>query len=167
MFDNIGGKIKTLAQVICWLGIIASVITGFSMWRYSFGSGLLMMILGGLSSWVGSFLIYGLGQLIENSDTLVALSIQAKNELKKQAVTTEVQSGTTPAKTKHQWRCSHCGKMVSGPVCTNCGNVEREVLSNTTEQTDRCPHCNGKIVFPEGTNSAVCPWCDKTIYIQR
>ena len=28
MFDNIGGKIKTLASVITWLGIVGSVIIG-------------------------------------------------------------------------------------------------------------------------------------------
>lgn len=27
MFNNIGRKIKTLAKVLCWLGIIASVIS--------------------------------------------------------------------------------------------------------------------------------------------
>jgi len=28
MFDNIGSKIKTLARVICWIGIIVSIISG-------------------------------------------------------------------------------------------------------------------------------------------
>lgn len=28
MFDNIGGKIKTLAEVVCTLGIVASVLAG-------------------------------------------------------------------------------------------------------------------------------------------
>lgn len=31
MFNNIGRKIKTLAKVLCWLGIIASVISGIAM----------------------------------------------------------------------------------------------------------------------------------------
>ena len=26
MFDNIGDKIKTLAKVLCWIGIVISVI---------------------------------------------------------------------------------------------------------------------------------------------
>lgn len=29
MFHNIGGKIKGAAQVFCWIGIIASLLTGF------------------------------------------------------------------------------------------------------------------------------------------
>ena len=32
MFDNIGGKIKTLAEVVCALGIIASVLAAFVVW---------------------------------------------------------------------------------------------------------------------------------------
>ena len=31
MFSNIGGKIKTLAKIICWIGIILSVVTGVIM----------------------------------------------------------------------------------------------------------------------------------------
>lgn len=31
MFDNIGKKIKILAYVLTWVGIIASVITGIAM----------------------------------------------------------------------------------------------------------------------------------------
>ena len=30
MFDNIGGKIKTIAKVGCWIGIIAYVIIGIN-----------------------------------------------------------------------------------------------------------------------------------------
>lgn len=71
MFDNIGKKIKTLAQVVCWIGIIASVIAGLAALAVSILSGLLIMGLGSLASWIGSFLTYGFGQLIENSDILV------------------------------------------------------------------------------------------------
>ena len=80
MFDNIGGKIKALAKVLCWLGIIASVISGIaiivmaSQNRYSSGtgvvSGLLTIVLGCLGSWIGSFFTYGFGQLIENTDRI-------------------------------------------------------------------------------------------------
>ena len=60
-----------LAQVVCWIGIIASVIVGLAALAVSILSGLLIMGLGSLASWIGSFLTYGFGQLIENSDILV------------------------------------------------------------------------------------------------
>ncbi len=77
MFNNIGGKIKTLAKVICWLGIIACVICGIVMMIADEDMilfGLLTMIAGSLLSWIGSFFAYGLGELIDNSSKLVALA---------------------------------------------------------------------------------------------
>lgn len=70
MFDNIGGKIKALAKVICWIGIIASCVVGFATLMKNPGTGLLIAGVGSLSSWIGSFFMYGFGQLIENSDRL-------------------------------------------------------------------------------------------------
>lgn len=85
MFSNIGRKIKITAKVFCWIGIILSVIsglglivTGFSgMWPQTHS---IVMILGGvgtallgsLLSWVGSFLMVGFGELVENSEEIAA-----------------------------------------------------------------------------------------------
>lgn len=76
MFSNIGGKIKALAKVICWLGIIAAVIAGIV--QLAVGAtvtGLLTMVFGALGSWVGSFLLYGFGELIDKT-TLIAQNTQ-------------------------------------------------------------------------------------------
>lgn len=73
MFTNIGGKIKTLAKVFCWIGIIASVICAIVLWtqnsRYNptIALGFGVLIGGVLSSWIGSFFMYGFGQLIEET----------------------------------------------------------------------------------------------------
>lgn len=81
MFNNIGSKIKTLAKVLCGIGICVSIIIGgFVMasgnstyygYRYynrAMGwAGAGIIILGSLFSWIGSFFIYGFGELIENS----------------------------------------------------------------------------------------------------
>ena len=76
MFNNIGRKIKTLAQVICGIGIITSLIVGLIVILLGEGSapiiGLLIIIFGPFVSWVSSFMTYGFGQLVENSDILVA-----------------------------------------------------------------------------------------------
>ena len=53
MFDNIGGKIKTLAQVVCWIGIICAVIFGFLIMKNGGDSiflGFIIMIIGSLIS---------------------------------------------------------------------------------------------------------------------
>lgn len=71
MFENIGSKIKTLAKVICWAGIIISVIVGIVMLvsggDVGSGVGLVVIIVGCLGSWIGSFFTYGFGELIEKT----------------------------------------------------------------------------------------------------
>lgn len=81
MFNNIGSKIKGLAKVITWIGIIASVIAGIGQMVmasniYGGGglalSGILTIVLGSLAAWVSSFLVYGFGELVENSAAVAA-----------------------------------------------------------------------------------------------
>ncbi len=83
MFQNIGRKIMVLAQVIAWIGIAASCISGFVMMASDYLNpliGLLVLVLGSLFSWIGSFMTYGFGRLIENSDILVAQGQQTQEK---------------------------------------------------------------------------------------
>lgn len=71
MFDNIGGKIKFLAKVTCILEALAGVIYGFIILVGDTNFlGLLIMFFSPLVAWVASWLLYGFGQLIENSDII-------------------------------------------------------------------------------------------------
>ncbi len=85
VFNNIGGKIKTLTKVLCWIGIIFSVISGIAMMTsgvdrvtingsYAIVSpviiGIVVIIFGCLVSWISAFFAYGFGQLIENTDEI-------------------------------------------------------------------------------------------------
>ena len=79
MFTNIGNKIRTLAKVLCIIGIVLAalsglimMISGISMLGYSYTAGagvalifggLVSAALGALLAWVGSFVLYGYGQL--------------------------------------------------------------------------------------------------------
>ena len=81
MFDNIGGKIKGLANTLCWIGIIASIIGGIGMfvaaantsWQYQstyITMGVVIITVGSLVSWVGSFMLYGFGELIDRANSI-------------------------------------------------------------------------------------------------
>lgn len=86
MFSNIGKKIKVLAKVLCWVGIVCSVLTGIAFivhggnatltvnGEYSSAPalliGILVIVFGSLASWISSFFAYGFGQLIENTDQI-------------------------------------------------------------------------------------------------
>ena len=67
MFNNIGGKIKGLTKLICWICIAACVIIGLVVMLSEdeyIVLGLAIMVVGALLSWVGSFLLCGYGELI-------------------------------------------------------------------------------------------------------
>ena len=85
MFDNVGGKLKTVAKVEMIIGIVVSVILGFTF--FSGGrvfAGLLIVIVGVLSSWLGSLVIYGIGQAVENSEMILySIRTQANSEINK------------------------------------------------------------------------------------
>ena len=87
MFDNIGGKIKTLAKTLCWIGIICFLVLGVAVVvideRLVF-LGMLIMIAGAFLSWIGSFILYGFGQLIENTDKLVLNTDKQSHQTKKE-----------------------------------------------------------------------------------
>lgn len=135
MFDNIGSKIKSLAQIVCWMGIVVSAISGLAIMisnEETIFVGLLIILLGSIGSWIGSFVLYGFGQLIENSDTLVEIS-------------------------KHS--VSKTPKESSVPISPNTDTTDNVSDDNAIH----CPHCDKKIMVPEGTLSANCPWCNKKI----
>ena len=79
MFDNIGSKLKTLAKVLCWIGIVLSVVAAIVMFTAASYSnsgesyvvmGLITLIVGPLLSWVNSFVLYGFGELIDKTSSI-------------------------------------------------------------------------------------------------
>ena len=74
MYKGIGGKIKTLAGVITCIGILLSIVSGVVLMTKGYVLvGVLVMLVGFLFSWISTFILYGFGQMVENSDKLVAI----------------------------------------------------------------------------------------------
>ena len=71
MFDQIGKKLKNLASFLSWIGIIASVIAGIACMSLARNTavflivGLVIAVLGSILSVVGSWALYGFGELID------------------------------------------------------------------------------------------------------
>lgn len=113
MFDNIGGKMKSVAEVIVWLSIIGWVIIGSVMIAEARDSydpsaigtlgGLVVMIAGSFSSWVSSLVLYGLGQLIENTD-IISSKYAANTADKTQSASNVAKSSINPS------ACELCDK---------------------------------------------------------
>ena len=87
MFNNIGHKIQKLAKAFWWIGIVFWTIKGIdligslSMTHQLTGSyvtasaagvlvSIVTIIVGVLLSWIGSFLLYGFGQLVEDTHAI-------------------------------------------------------------------------------------------------
>lgn len=68
MFDNIGGKIKSLAQIMAYILMGLSILAGLLMLFSNPVVGLLSIVVGCLSAWIGSFFMYAFGELVENSE---------------------------------------------------------------------------------------------------
>ena len=76
MYNNIGAKIKLLAKIVAWVGIIWSGIAGIIAIAQGLdmrnggaliATGLGIIIGGFLVSWISSWFLYGFGELIEKT----------------------------------------------------------------------------------------------------
>ncbi len=134
MFSNIGGKIMAAAKVLCWLGIIASIIIGIVFFwaaseAYNDGTlfavfGVLVIVLGSIMSWVGSFFLYGFGQLVENSDSLVYLTRRLDKEDNKEDIYKVFRDNKEHVAKGPTWTCPVCMKKNEQDIiiCQSCGS---------------------------------------------
>ena len=68
MFENIGKKIKGLAKLVTAVGFIGSVIAFFILLNYDMtGLAFVVLIVGVLVSWIGSFSLYAYGEIADNT----------------------------------------------------------------------------------------------------
>lgn len=80
MYDKIGGKLKTLAEIFCTLGIVLSLILGVAiMFSDAWWMGFLVIGVGGLVSWLAGMMTYTIGSIEENIAILT--EIACRNEL--------------------------------------------------------------------------------------
>ena len=129
MFDNIGDKIKALAKVLTIFGIVISVIYGMGLMVMNlFFVGILVMVLGSLLVWIGSFTLYGFGELINQSKFANSNSkkiydlLNKKEHILTNSISQQVERTKEPQKPEHKWLCDSCGKLRNESPCPYCGN---------------------------------------------
>ena len=131
MFNNIGNKVKIMAQVLCIIEIVACIITGIFYilhWRALF-SGILIAVLGSFLSWLTNLALYAIGHIAENTDIIVR-KLNNKNTLKNESAnspttdnlkTIQHKKPIEKAQLDGSWWCS-CGALnrnsdISCSVC--------------------------------------------------
>ena len=136
MFDNVGSKVKKLAKIICWIGIISSVISGIAIIggrtvdRYYAPSnifvGILVAVLGSFFSWLGSLATYAIGVSAENAEA---------NAYKLDVLEKRINQG-------NQVGTSNASVPSTKPATTSNSNASlRSLTNNNTSNQWRCPDC--------------------------
>ena len=136
MFNNIGGKIKSMVQIISFLGFIGSIFLAiYVFYENNYGQntafiGFTVLIVGCLISLIVCYFGYGFGELIEQTTSINKKLTKADNnhvlddksnpsttQDKVTIVTTET---TNPYKIQSEeekiisdggWKCPDCGKV--------------------------------------------------------
>ena len=152
-YENIGDKIKGLAQMTFVVEAIAAVITGIALMASDEDLilyGLLVLIAGPIIAWVSSWLLYGYGQLIENSD-IIAEEYNRKNEKHEKVV--EKNNEKKQAQRKKQIKA----------YMENPNFDEDEYIDIA------CPNCKAELSFTKGQlqsgEDLTCPMCDAPISV--
>lgn len=144
MFDNISERIKTLAKVTCFVGIILSCLYGIIGWynavnvtvsaskeSQSIFLGFLYFILrvglGSLLSLIGSYFLYGLGDLIQSNNNIEYYCEQIKNKLCGEDINSEdIYESETDVESNEGWICPKCGEpqKPNSIYCKKCGKIK-------------------------------------------
>lgn len=159
-FGNIGGKLKKVAFFVAVIGIISCVIWGIVIWisgdgffaagynrygrgdGYCFLSGLLVLCAGSLASYMGSWMLYAFGTLVENTQRIAdSLNPTASSAPKASSnslsgiksavlnvftrrVSKPAASDNPAASTPDTWTCPKCSTInpKTSFTCKDCGH---------------------------------------------
>ena len=156
MFNNIGKKIKTLVMVVFVLGCIGAVITMILIWmsipsvsRFNSGAGIFTffggLIAGALlflGSWIGSFFLYGYGELIDSCQKMSYDIQQIKDKVVPNSSTPFIHGNTTNTNTPY---ASTSGSTGNFRIC----GLAKTVVAKTAESLYSVHHAEkeSKAVF--------------------
>ena len=145
MFHNIGEKIKTLAKVCTVIGIILSIISGIIlMIDLNVWIGLLCIVGGCILSWIGSFLVYGFGEVIVKLNE-ISSNLQ---DQKKLSVAKTLKRGNT--------KDNKADEIIQEVVNTTLEEYEEKDEGDINKpKANECPNCFS-IITP---NDIECPNC--------
>ena len=111
-FDNIGKKIKELVKTLFIIEVIIYIIVGIILIAINknlVSAALLIMLVGPIIAWISSWLLYGFGQLIDNTDIIVKnLCTTGRNTTSSETSQSENQPPENP--TTMLGKCEFCDK---------------------------------------------------------
>lgn len=120
MFEDVGAKIKGAAIAMFVIEVIAAIVCGCIFINEPYGW--IILILGPVIAWMFSIVVYGFGQLVENSD-LLALDKRNDASSEKEVIDAEKKEVVVQSVSQQQFSCYSCGNPVNfgDSKCTQCG----------------------------------------------
>ena len=144
MFDDVGYKIKKVARIFSWIGIIGYIICGIVMllamlfsfrelWYFLFLAPI-TVFLGCLMSWLSVITLYGLGEMIDKVNQIERNTHKEIEEKKTVPAKTSTYSPInkelsptlqkiSPRPNALQKRSPFCGEIVKSERCDMCGKI--------------------------------------------
>ena len=145
MFENAGGKIKTLAATFFVFGIIGSIICAIVFGKtpdrygdpqFNFLSFILILAAGGLGSFISCLFLYTFGDIAENVQAIASATAETAKRIK--ALEDTPKTPPVPASKpvgyfnsnaaatgsgNQRWVCKKCGTKndMSSMYCKDCG----------------------------------------------
>lgn len=80
MYSNLDKKLKKLAIVIFLCETVPSIIYGLSQWNTSKSTTIICILLVPILSWISSWVIYALGEILFNQNRIMSLLYEIKSE---------------------------------------------------------------------------------------
>lgn len=179
LYDNIGKKIKDLAKGIFIIEAIGAIITGFVFFCIDeefILYGLLILVFGPIVAWVGSWILYAFGELVEktsDSENVARLILKKLNEndIILETESKQPESKTTilrePVAPKSNERPIENAKKPNNKATYSTTEKETIICSqcNTEQPRNRsvCWNCGVKFVKEQSANEMPCPECGEDL----
>lgn len=125
MFENVGGKLKSISVVLFWIEAIAALVTGIVVWYISYDLGFLWFLLiavGGIATaYFSALVMYAIGESAENS-TLILQEMKKSetNSSKVESIFKDTNTKNNALNNTNSWKCTSCGRVNANYVGT-CG----------------------------------------------
>ena len=156
MYENVGRKIKGVAKVFFWFGIIVSIVGAIICFVYDAAiSGFVLLIFGPVSSWIGSLIPYGFGEIVERV-TNIDNKIRSGENYYSQGANANAFDSNQGKNVLFGWKCV-CGHMnpITADTCVcgrdKYGNQDNGVKQKSEEAKTPLPEADSEMV--------VCPSC--------
>ena len=135
LYENIGSKIKNWAKWIFVIEAIGAVITGVVLLFTDEDLilyGLLALVCGPIVAYIGSWILYAFGELVEktaDNENNTRQILKKLNEKSTDASITFIKNkeygnkttNTPQTASTHKWLCDGCKKMRTQTPCEHCG----------------------------------------------